>query len=375
MSQDETLVRVKDIIRENLNVGLSLDLSSKDVKTRRNFQHLSCLKPKEKEVRSLLEVLLSHAIHAEVKCPQSGIYFLRLFCELEVQDRQDASLRSKQDILNLLKSRNYSKFVLSLLEESLNLSSSTTKIVLKKSTTNSSYIELSEGFTFDLTSLLRSHNQEVNNTRVACIDGYIENVSEIHHLLSHFSESGTSCLLVARGFSNDVLSTININNDRKTFSVYPYRCSFDVENVNILVDLAVASGTDVVSTTKGNLISSIHPKDLGYLHNCIFSTSYVRAKTKDSSSVKNHINNLKKNAEEREEISDLLHKRIRSLTSSSVEICIPDDINFYARSNQIDEGIRIISSVMNNTYRPIDISKIFYKSFQDNFEKSSKFLL
>jgi len=374
--QDETLSKVKDIVRENLEVNLSLDLLSKEIRTRRNFQHLSCLNPKEKSTKIVLDSLLSYAFQAETKCPLSGSLFLKMFCGFSVDPTLHRIPRDKKSVIKILKDRNYSNVVVDLLEEAMNLSSSNTRILLKKSSTSNSYVELSEGYNFDITSLLNLKNQESFNVKVACIDGYIESISEIHHLLSYLSESGRTCLLVSRGMSNDVLNTIKVNNDRKTLSVFPYRSPFDVESVNTLVDVAIASGNDVVSTTKGNLISTIKPEDLGELKSCTFSNLSVRAKSNfHTASIKNHVRNLRKTAEERPEISSLLYKRVRSLSSSCVDICIPDDINYYSRSSQIDEGIRIISSVMNNTYDPYETSKFFYRSFQDNFENSAKLLL
>lgn len=374
--QNETLAKVRRIVLENLEVNLSLDLLSNQIRTRRNFQHLSCISSKEKSIKVVLESLLNYAFQAEAKSPLSGSLFLKMFCGFSVDSTKHKIPKYKEEVIDLLENRGYSKVVLQLLEESMNLSSSSTNISLKKSTTTNTYIEFTEGYIFSLASLLNLKNHEAVDVKVACIDGFIENISEIHHLLSYLSETGSNCLLISRGMSNDVLNTIKVNNDRKTLAIFPYRSQFDVENVNTIVDIAVASGTDVVSTTKGNLISSIRPEGLGGLKYCTFSNEYIRAKSRSSDvHVKNHVKNLRKTAEERPEISSLLYKRIRSLSSSCIDICIPDDINYFSRSSQIDEGIRIISSIMNNTYDPYETSKMFYRSFQDNFENSAKLLL
>ena len=375
-NQDETLAKLKNLVRENLQVDLSLELSSKSIKTRGNLQHLSFLKPREKSVKILLESLLSHSFQAELKCPQSGIIFLKIFCDIPIEESIYRVPKNRSQVLEILKNKKYSSTVLSLLEEALNLSSLSTKIVLKKSSTTKAYVELSEGHSFNVNSLLRGQNQDVSLAKVACIDGYIENVSEIHHLLNFLSETHTACLIVARGMSNDVLNTLKVNTDRKTLSIFPYVSPFDVENVNTLVDIAVASGTDVISSTKGNLISSLKIEELGELRGCIFSNSSIRSKANlRNKSLSIHIGNLRKTSEERTDISHLVTQRIRSLSSACIDISIPDDINFYSCSGQIDEGIRIISSIMNNTYDPYATSRVFLESFKKTYQNTSLLLL
>lgn len=375
INRDEELLKVKKIIVDNLEVDLSLDLLSKEIRTRRSFQHLSLLKPKEKSTRVLLEMILNYSFQAETKCPQSGVLFLKQICGDKIDEKLRKIPKNRGDVLEILKSRQYTDVVNDLLEQSLILSSSNTKLALKKTSSQSAFIELSEGFSFDLSLSIKSTINEARDVKVACIDGYVETVSEIHHLLSYLSESGSTCLLVARGFSNDVLSTLKVNNDRKTLSVFPYLSPFDVDNVNTLVDIAVASGTDVTSTTKGNLISSLNPENLGNFNHCLFYPTVIRAKSRSKdSSLKNHLENLKNKLEERPEIAEILGKRVKSLSSSCLDICIPDDINFFYNSSQLDEGIRIISSIMNNTYDPYSVSNLFYRSFKENFQKCS-FLL
>ena len=102
--------------------------------------------------------------------------------------------------------------------------------------------------------LLKDDNLFLRDARIACIDGYVESVSELHLLLEELSEAKVPCFLFVRGMSEDVLHTIKTNNDRKTLMVFPYIVPFDLDSVNTIVDIAVSAGTDVLSNLKSDKI-------------------------------------------------------------------------------------------------------------------------
>jgi hypothetical protein len=369
MHQDEILQEIKKDIRENLDIDISLDCTGKNPRTRRGLQHMMGKKYSEHVLNSTYESIMNYSITAELKCPGSGLNFLRLLAGLD-REVENTVVRNKRDVIRVLISRKFSKKVLDLLVETLSYLNSTSRLSIKKSSNQKSYIELVDGYSFKAKPLLKN-NIEILDVYVACIDGFIENVSEIHHLLSHFAEKKSACLMLIRGMTDDVLHTIKTNNDRKTFFVYPYVIPFDPENVNTIVDIAVVSGTDVVSTTKGNLISSMDMTSLGLVDSCILSGDNIRIKNVSSkSSVNIHRSALKKNLDERPELDHILSYRMRCLTSSCIDICIPDDINYYSTSQQLDEGIRIISSIVNNTYSPEDVARKFLDSFLQTFQNT-----
>ena len=80
--------------------------------------------------------------------------------------------------------------------------------------------------------------------------------------------------------------------------------------------------------------------------------------------LKEHVERLKKERDERQEIAEILDKRLRSLTSSCVRIHIPNDMNYLENRRQLDLGIRTISSIAKGTYDPIEVAKKYYASYQ-----------
>jgi hypothetical protein len=166
--------------------------------------------------------------------------------------------------------------------------------------------------------------------------------------------------------SEDVLHTIKVNNDRKTLVLYPYFVPYDIDNVNTLVDIAVTSNTDVVSTTKGDLISTIGLQSLGKVSTSILSSdNVILTPTKDAKDRLNlHIANLKRTIVDRPELEETLSHRLKSLSSHNLYVCLPDDINYYSDRQQIDEGIRVIMSIIKNAYCPVDTADYFFERLE-----------
>lgn len=372
----EVLVEsVKKIIRENLSVDSSLDCTGSFPRTKRTLQHMGLIKLSDPNLRALYEIILTHAFRAEVLCPTAGRLLLQEFSDKN-RDTDNRPVRNKSDLRLLIQNTISVEKIYQILMCVLELASSGTKITVKKSSGQRAYIESSEGYVFDLKSLVRIDPCQFDHVRAVCIDGFIENVSEIHHLLTHLSETKTPCILLSRGLSDEVLHTIKVNLDRKTVFVYPYLVPFDPVNSNTLVDVAIAGGTDVISSTKGDLISSARPEMLGNFETCILSSASIRLKnSKTRKRVSEHVRDLNKRLLERPEIEDILSKRIKSLTSSCVDINIPDDIEFYSMSQQLDEGIRLIQAVLNNTFNPRKVVDEIMPSLAMTIRETSMFTL
>lgn len=365
-----------DIIK-NLDVCMSLDCTGSEPRTKRGLQHMMGKKYSDPKKSAVYESIMNHAIRSELSCPGSGLIFLRLLSGVD-GEIDNGLVRNKTDIINILKCRNFDDKVLQLLETSIEHLSNVTQLSIKKISNKNNYIELVDGFTFKVKNLLKDANYpiELVDAKVLCIDGYTESVSEIHHLFSFIAEKKDICLIFSRGMSEDVLHTIKVNNDRKIFHTIPFVIPFDPENVNTIVDIAVVSGTDVISSTKGNLISSIDLQTLGKIDSCVLSLENLRIKNSSTkNSVKTHRNSLKKLLEDRPELEHIVSSRLRCLSSSCINFCIPDDINFYSTSQQLDEGIRIISSIVNNTYSPSHAAKSFLNSYYKTFETTKVFTL
>lgn len=359
-------------IKKNLTVANSLD---NNLKTRRNLQHFLMIKPPTRSQADQYQLVLSHAITAEKMCPGAGVIFLKLVCGHVVEPTVPP--KNKTEFFKLLYDLNLRDELVSIIRSSVEVADVNSSFVIKKSQ-KQSYIEIVEGHQFDLKNLITSNGDFYSTCKVACIDGYVESVSELHHLFTKLSESGLPCMLFLRGMSDDVLHTIKVNNDRKTMTVIPFIVPFDVDNVNVIVDIAVTSGTDVVASTKGQLINSVSIENLGTVKNCYIFGGRIKYSSDDQSvkkRVKEHTDFLKKMILERPDTADLLSQRIKSLSSRRIEIGIPDDINFYSNQQQLDECIRIISAILGRVYHPYECAKKYFESYASLSSKDSLYLL
>ena len=352
---------IKDVLRKNIYVrnSISFNDNKTDLKAKRGLQHFFAIKFALQEKQKIYEIILGHAARAEKASPGAGMLLLSMFCgEHKENANSEFELKNKNDVILSLKRLGLTSRNFQILQTALQYSTINSKLSIKKSTNQTSYIEITEGNIFEAKSQIPVTKQEHSNIKIICIDGYIESVSEIHNVLEYLSQTKDSCIIFSRGMSEDVLHTIKINNDRGSLSLFPYIVPFDIDNVNTLVDLSVVAGSDIISSLKGNLISSIDVFSIKSVDKCsLFKDKVVIKNESSRQRIIQHIEHLKRTIEERQNLSEVISNRIKSLSSSCIEISLADDINFYSCSQQIDEGIRVISAIMNKNYNNYSISK------------------
>lgn len=169
---------------------------------------------------------------------------------------------------------------------------------------------------------------EASNVKVMMVDGVLEQVSELDKILNGAMASQIPVLLVAHGFSEEVISTIKVNVDYKKFNVMPVRLPPDLESLNVINDVAVVSGGDVVSTLKGQMVCFTEFDSLPIVERvrlssrelCIENASTRRA-------VSDHLRMLlekRQSSQNVNDLSDLVDKRIQGLISASVVLRLPN---------------------------------------------------
>lgn len=363
----EHLDNIKKFIKNNVTVVSSIKEDSNKIRTQRSLQHLFSKVFSNKDEQMLYMIVLEHVANSEKNCPGAGVKILEKFCQLDAEEKGiEQTIKTKNDLCEKIENLQLSKRSQSLLLEVLDLCNKGTKIKVKKSSSQKTFIEVLNSHYFKSQILLKhKRNTQEKDTKVLVIDGYIESVSELHHIFQHFSvnEPDRAFAIFCRGMSDDVLNTISVNNLRGSLNCYPIKVDFDLEGINTLVDVAVVCDSDVVSSTKGNLISSIKVSDLKTVKQFSVVSDGVLIKNDESYlRVETHIKQLQKKCEETQvdDVKDLILKRIESLSSNCIEIAIPDDINFYSTSKELDEGIRIISFVINGIYKVNETVELFH---------------
>lgn len=202
---------------------------------------------------------------------------------------------------------------------------------------------------------------EVYNCKVMCVDGIIERVSELDKVLMRSADTKIPLLLVAQGFSEEVIATIKTNNDRGTFMINPVRLEQSLENLNVLNDISVAAGGDVVSVLKGQLLVYVDYDTLPVVqHVKVTEGELLIRNSSTRSGVATQIKHLleKRNTSQRFEqfnAGDLIENRISNLISHSVVIRLP---NF---SQTEREGVKTKIDISLRTARTILTHGVIYR--------------
>jgi hypothetical protein len=311
---------------------------------------------------------MTYVLEAEKSCAGAGSDLLLL-----VAGRSPSEVRPSYDREGLLdvisQDCRLTKRERQLLETACDMSTTSGRISIKRSRDTQCFIEKTEGYAFEVTPLTPG-SRELPSPTVVCIDGFVEEVSEIHHLLQGLSETRRPCVVFLRGMSDDVLNTIRVNNDRGSISLYPVRVPYELDSVNTLVDIAVVAGTDVVSSLKGDLISSIRVEDLVGVDSVSLHPGRVVLKNRSTKgNVEIHVREMKKKIEERPEVESVLAKRLRSLSSSHVDIYLPGDMCFEASSGRLDRAIRHLNSHLSGGAPRTTVARSFYDTFHSTLRE------
>jgi len=278
---------------------------------------------------------------------------------------------------------------------SIHLNGLGSQIHLKKDTSKKTMIESLSGHTLKLGMHEGMVNVvgdfwEVNNCHVCLIDGIIENVGEIHHLLEYFHEKKLPLLIAARGFADDVISTLSMNISRKTLNCMPFIVGVNENSINTLVDMAVICGGDVVSSLKGELISSIDPNSLPVVSHITHTHSSLTISTiKNSQAIAFHKSRIaNKPTGSHEILADYYHERINFLSGECVNITLGkehgdllglryDRVGFLVRLHNImlRLGIVDINNIRQlNVLKAAGVNKAPAKSILDGYTTAIKHL-
>ena len=215
-------------------------------------------------------------------------------------------------------------------------------------------IEMSDTFSFNFgldsnfTRNAGSLNREIKDPRVIVIDGIFEKAHEIERFLFHSSQHNESLVIVARAFSEEVTTTIAYNNKRGVAYVFPIVVPFDMYGANALKDIATITGGDVVSSLKGELISSIQINDHPIIKKIIAKPNNLLLKEdKNLYNIKKSLKILgkKRGSQKNDIVNSILDKRIKTLLPRHVEITMGKRL--LDESRMLDQHVRKSIAIFN----------------------------
>lgn len=211
-------------------------------------------------------------------------------------------------------------------------------------------VELVRGYTFDLAPVWPV-SVRFERPRVVCIDGFVEAVSELHHLLEEAAEAREPVLLFVRGLADDVKNTLKVNYDRGSLRVIPIIAKFDIEGINVLNDVSVACGADLVSSHRGDLISSVRLSQAPRVDEALVHLNKVAiTNTCSRRAVESHVAFLRQKRldEKVDDVARLFDARIKSLSPNHVVVRLPDDKDYVVSAQAIDYALRAVKALVDH---------------------------
>jgi hypothetical protein len=251
--------------------------------------------------------------------------------------------------------------------EALHVSGLEGKIHVEDGTLSTYVVEQKSGYYFDVLKPFRfmlppNGIWEANEVKVMLVDGIIERVSELDKILNGAMETQIPVLLIAHGFSEEVVATIKANVDYNKFNVMPVRLTTDLESLNVINDIAVVSGGDIVSTLKGQMVCFTEFNSLPIVEKVRLSSKELcieNAKTRRA--VSDHLRTLlekRQQSHQVSDLSDLVDRRIQGLISAAVILRLPN-MNATKRDStkvKIDICLRNAKTLLNHGRS--DLSKV-----------------
>tara|TARA_R100000664_G_C2753618_1_gene141042 strand:- start:332 stop:1630 length:1299 start_codon:yes stop_codon:yes gene_type:complete len=234
-------------------------------------------------------------------------------------------------------------------------------VIIENSNTGVPVMQAGSGHTFniglDLSFL--SNKEKRQEVKLIIFDGSITDVGQVDRIFSECSEKKISCVIIARSFGNDVMSTINVNHRRDTLDILPITVQDAVENINTINDIGVSTGASVITSESGIRLSNISIDDLVTIHDVILTKNNFSfaAKIEQSNAISNKINKILDRINTAvfdddmsyEDINKVFIPRIMSLSSNSVNVWVPGDKKFlfHIRKN-FDFSIKVLSAFANS---------------------------
>tara|TARA_R110002074_G_scaffold143040_3_gene289764 strand:+ start:83 stop:1339 length:1257 start_codon:yes stop_codon:yes gene_type:complete len=309
----------------------------------------------------LKQILKKEFDDCENAYPYLGDAFLYLFFEKNILKSKSIKIfnrKTKKIFLDTVPEQN-SKNILKWIIEN---SSPDREIDIQQSYIEDIEIKLSDNTffkaEFDCDFLGSSKEIELKNYRFAIIDGYLESIGEVHHLLHYAAKSKEPHVIFCFGMSDEVKRVIIENNSRGITQIVPISMSFNESSINILNDIALVHDSEIISSNKGQTISQEMRKTLSTGKYIIVNRQgFSIEPLVDSSKIKTHVKYLQKRINDAgpDMNTEIIKTRIKNIKSKSLTLFINKELSknsFFNRS--LDYGLRMLKN-SNQPYVEVDL--------------------
>ena len=201
---------------------------------------------------------------------------------------------------------------------------------------------------YDSDFLGKKSKHVIRNFRFIIIDGMIESIGEIYHVLYKAAETKEPYVIFCFGISDEVKDVILQNNSKGITEIMPLCFKFEEATINVLNDLAILMNENIVTAKLGQTISQEVRKNLPIGKRIELDRhGFVLTPQINEESVNKHrlfLENRVKNTSN-EKNKDLLIARVKRMSSKTLTLYIPDMLlknNIFIR--ELDYALRFFSN-------------------------------
>ncbi len=310
-------------------------------------------RPKETHLQIMYDFLAVNALKAERQSPGAGRLAVEMCARLLEKNKlnisNDSYFLNKLEIFSHLNSATNSTEITELVRLITDFAGLGARISCESANVKTPIVELCEGYTFKLASPLEFKTPwKKTGVHILLIDGFIETVSEIHHILMQYSSPVQPLVIMARNISADVVNTISVNNARNTLELILVTVPLELDSVNTLLDISVICGSDVISSEKGQLISAVQKNKISVVDSVTYESGMLTITNANRKNIiDQHVSDLKVRADESApEKKELLNNRIKSLSSCTVSVRFPRELKYEYFDAKLDHALRLFSELV-----------------------------
>ncbi len=282
--------------------------------------------------------------------PYLGDYFLFSFFNLKIKNSQKKIFSKKEEFsfLKTIKNPEIKSFC-NWLFNNANIKKS---VFVKEYLGNEIAVEVTNDFTFDVNYdydyYEKLHNKIVKDYKVVVIDGFIESVGEIHHLLVKANKSMIPYVIFCYGLSEEVKFNILKNNREGRIKVYPVCLDSNDENsLNLLNDFCLIQNTGVISSNLGQTISQAVREELASCKKITFLKNKILIEPcVDKITIESHRNFLKTRINEAKSDVNIkpIENRLKMFSAEKINLYLPKRVSNNKKSQrELDYFLRFLS--------------------------------
>lgn len=225
-------------------------------------------------------------------------------------------------------------------------------------------VEVVEGHSFPCqipevfqSSARLASRKTLRDPRVLVIDGIVERMSELEGVIGECHVSRTPLVVFARGFDPDVQNTLGRNFTHVGLQAFPIVVPFDELGANLLNDISIVTGADLISSLKGELVTSRRWSDLRPVVSIELSEGRVtvinEASSRDVRLQRRSLREKRLRAVSQE--IDIIDRRLKCLMGSGVSISLGSEMGSLQgiRRDRIGANVRLFRSIARDGMAPI----------------------